>query len=89
MKKIKHKGSIELEKHCRDTWRTIEDTIFNQYGCLLPAGDLTVEVILHWNKEEVLGTLKRRGKITGWVQDREYEDGNMRKYTVTVDSEKL
>ncbi|SDP38739.1 hypothetical protein [Selenomonas ruminantium] len=78
-----------MEKFCRDIWRTIEDTIFEQHGCLLPAGDITVDVILHWNKEEVLGSLKRRGKIASWVQDREFEDGNMRRYKIIVDSEKI
>lgn len=89
IKKSQHKGSIELEKHCRDIWRIIEDIILERYGCLLPVGDITVDVILHWNKEEVLGTLKRRGRIASWVQDRAYEEGNMRRYTIIVDSEKI
>ena len=78
-----------MEKHCRDIWRIIEDMIFEQHGCLLPVGDITVDLILHWNKEEVIGTLKRRGKITSWGQDREFEDGNMRRYTIVVDSENI
>jgi hypothetical protein len=46
-------------------------------------------VILSWAKEEMLGVLKRSGKIISWAQDKDYEDGNNRRYIVTLDTAKI
>jgi hypothetical protein len=37
----------------------------------------------------MLGVLKRSGKIISWAQDKTYEDGNNRRYIVTLDAAKI
>ena len=73
----------------KDTLRAIEDTLFETYGCLLPVGEVSVSLILPWTKESVLGELKRRGKILSWEQDKTYEDGNKRRYHITLDADRI
>ena len=69
--------------------RAIEDNLLATYRCLLPSGDVTVTLILPWTKEGVLGELKRQGKILTWKLDKEYEDGNNRRYLITLDADKI
>ena len=59
------------------------------YGCLLPSGEVTVILVLPWTKEGVLGELKRQGKILAWKLDKDYEDGNNRRYLITLDADKI
>lgn len=70
-----------------DTLKLIEDCLFATYGCLLPVGEVSVTIILPWTKESVLGELKRRGKILAWEQDKDYEDGNNRRYHINIDAD--
>jgi hypothetical protein len=37
----------------------------------------------------MLGVLKRSGKIIRWAQDKDYEEGNNRRYIVTLDTAKI
>ena len=59
------------------------------YGCLLPSREVTVTLVLPWTKEGVLGELKRQGEIPAWKLDKDYEDGNNRRYLVTLDADKM
>lgn len=83
-KAVKKQGSIY-----RDTWQAIEDALFAEYGCLLPSYDVSLNLTLNWTKEEALGILKREGKITSWTQDKSFEDGNNRRYLITLDASKI
>jgi hypothetical protein len=71
------------------TWGAVQDAVVSSYGCLVPQGEITVQVVLSWAKEEMLGVLKRSGKILAWKQDKDYEDGNNRRYIVTLDTAKI
>jgi hypothetical protein len=79
----------EQGKSYQDTLRAIEDELLATYGCLLPSGEVTVTLVLPWTKEGVLGELKRQGKILAWKLDKNYEDGNNRRYLVTLDADKM
>ena len=79
--------SEERNKQCRDTWKIIEEALFEEYGCLLPPGEATVSVILPWTKEKCLGELKRQGKIISWGLDKEFKEGNKRRYEIRVDAD--
>jgi hypothetical protein len=83
------KAMREQNRRTADTWGAVQDAVTAMYGCLLPQGEVTVQVILSWAKEEMLGVLKRSGKIISWVQDKTYEDGNNRRYIVTLDAAKI
>ncbi len=78
---------MPIQDAYKDTLRAIEDALFATYGCLLPVGEASVTIILPWTKETVLGELKRRGKILSWEQDKTYEDGNNRRYRITIDAD--
>ena len=79
----------EQGKSYQDTLRAIEDELLATYGCLLPSGEVTVTLVLPWTKEGVLGELKRQGKILAWKLDKDYENGNNRRYLVTLDADKM
>lgn len=79
----------EQSKSYLDTLRAIEDNLLATYGCLLPSGEVTVTLILPWTKEGVLGELKRQGKILTWKLDKDYEDGNNRRYLITLDADRI
>ena len=79
----------EQSRSYLDTLRAIEDNLLATYGCLLPSGEVTVTLILPWTKEGVLGELKRQGKILTWKLDKDYEDGNNRRYLITLDSDRI
>ena len=79
----------EQSKSYLDTLRAIEENLLATYGCLLPSGEVTVTLILPWTKEGVLGELKRQGKILTWKLDKEYEDGNNRRYLITLDADRI
>jgi hypothetical protein len=79
----------EQSKSYLDTLRAIEDNLLATYGCLLPSGEVTVTLILPWTKEGVLGELKRQGKILTWKLDKNYEDGNNRRYLITLDEDRI
>jgi hypothetical protein len=83
------KAVREQNRRTADTWGAVQDAVTAVYGCLLPQGEVTVQVILSWAKEEMLGVLKRSGKIISWAQDKTYEDGNNRRYIVTLNTAKI
>jgi hypothetical protein len=83
------KAVREQNKRVSATWATVIEAVTKAYGCLVPQGEVTVQVILSWAKEEMLGVLKRSGKIISWAQDKDYEDGNNRRYIVTLDTAKI
>lgn len=86
----KNKTTIkEQGKACNDTLRTIEDAMLAKYGCLLPQGEITVSIVMPWTKETALGYLKRHGKIVAWELDKSYEEGNNRRYLVTLDADEV
>jgi hypothetical protein len=88
--KSKNQTTIkEQGKSYQDTLRAIEDDLLATYGCLLPSGEVTVTLVLPWTKEGVLGELKRQGKILAWKLDKDYEDGNNRRYLVTLDADRM
>ena len=79
----------EQDKSYQDTLRAIEDDLLATYGCLLPSGEVTVPLVLPWTNEGVLGELKRQGKILAWKMDKNYEDGNNRRYLITLDADRI
>jgi hypothetical protein len=88
-RKALSKAIKEQNKRVSATWATVIEAVTAAYGCLVPQGEITVQVVLSWAKEEMLGVLKRSGKIISWAQDKEYEDGNNRRYIVTLDTAKI
>lgn len=88
-KKAITKAVREQNKRVADTWGAVVEAVTAVYGCLVPQGEITVQVVLSWAKEEMLGVLKRSGKIISWAQDKTYEDGNNRRYIVTLDAAKI
>lgn len=83
------KAVREQNRRMSVAWKAVQDAANVTYGCLLPQGVITVIVVLSWAKEEMLGVLKRSGKIISWAQDKTYEDGNNRRYIVTLDAAKI
>ena len=83
------KAVREQNKRVADTWGAVTESVTAAYGCLVPQGEITVQVVLSWAKEEMLGVLKRSGKIISWTQDKTYEDGNNRRYIITLDTAKI
>ena len=79
----------EQSRSYLDTLRAIEDNLIATYGCLLPSGEVTVTLILPWAKEGVLGELKRQGKILTWKLDKNFEEGNNRRYLITLDADRI
>ena len=79
----------EQSRSYLDTIRTIEDNLLATYGCLLPSGEVTVTLILPWTKYGILGELKRQGKILTWKLDKNYEEGNNRRYLITLDADRI
>ena len=79
----------DLDKSCSEIWNAIDKAVLDTYGCLLPPGDVKIPLELPWTKEKVLGLLKRQGRISSWRLDREYSEGNMRRYLVTVDTDRI
>ena len=83
------KAVKEQNKRMASVWDSLHDSAMGAFGCLLPQGEVTLKVVLPWTREEVLGELKRSKKIISWAQDKEYEDGNNRRYIVTLDTAKI
>lgn len=79
----------EQGKACHDTLKSIEEAMLATYGCLLPQGEITVSIVMPWTKESTLGSLKRQGKIVSWELDKSYEEGNNRRYLVTLDADEV
>ena len=79
----------DQDKSCIELWNAIDKAVLDTYGCLLPPGDVTILLELPWTKEKVLGLLKRQGRIYSWRLDKEYSEGNMRRYLVTVDTDRI
>ena len=79
----------EQSRSYLDTLRTIEDNLLATYGCLLPSGEVKVTLILPWTKEGILGELKRQGKILTWKLDKNFEEGNNRRYLITLDADRI
>jgi hypothetical protein len=88
-RKALSKAIKEQNKRTAETWKAVTEAVTTVHGCLVPQGEVTVQVVLSWAKEEMLGVLKRSGKIISWAQDKEYEDGNNRRYIVTLDTAKI
>jgi hypothetical protein len=88
-RKTLSKAVKEQNKRTADTWKAVTEAVTTVHGCLVPQGEVTVQVVLSWAKEEMLGVLKRSGKIISWAQDKTYEDGNNRRYIVTLDTAKI
>jgi hypothetical protein len=88
-RKTLSKAIKEQNKRTADTWKAVTEAVTAVHGCLVPQGEVTVQVVLSWAKEEMLGVLKRSGKIISWAQDKTYEDGNNRRYIVTLDTAKI
>jgi hypothetical protein len=88
-RKTLSKAVKEQNKRTADTWKAVTEAVTTVHGCLVPQGEVTVQVVLSWAKEEMLGVLKRSGKIISWAQDKDYEDGNNRRYIVTLDTAKI
>lgn len=88
-KKAISKAVREQNKRMSGVWGALQDSATALYGCLLPQGEVTLKVILPWTREEVLGELKRSRKIVSWAWDKSYEDGNNRRYIVTLDTAKI
>lgn len=63
--------------------------MLDKYGCLLPQGEITVTLVMPWTKESALGSLKRQGKIVAWELDKSFEEGNNRRYIITLDADKI
>ncbi len=89
MKKKNIKAKADLEKQYKLTWRAIEDTIIAEYGLLIPSGNLQIFIDLPWTREGILGLMKRNSKIIAWEQDKSYENGNLRRYVITVEGESI
>ena len=89
MKKKSIKSNADQAKQLKDTLRTIEDAIIAEHSFLLPSGEIDITVTLPWTREGILGQLKRNGKILSWEQQREFYEGNMRQYRITVNSDKI
>ena len=77
------------DRSCSEIWNVIDKAVLDTYGCLLPSGNVTIPLELPWTKEKVLGLLKRQGRISSWRLDREYSEGNKRRYLVTVDTDRI
>ena len=88
-KKSISKAVREQNKRIAAVWDALHDSAMGAYGCLLPQGEITLSVILPWTREEILGDLKRSGKIVAWAWDKTYEDGNNRQYNVRLNTNKL
>ena len=87
--KAKKPPSKDQNQPRQATLKTIEDTLLSTYGCLLPSGEVTVTLVMPWTKEGVLGELKRQGKILAWKLDKAYEEGNNRRYLITLDADRI
>lgn len=83
------KAVKEQNKRMAAVWDSLHDSAMGAFGCLLPQGEVTLKVVLPWTREEVLGELKRSRKIISWAWDKSYEDGNNRRYIVTLDTAKI
>ena len=77
------------DRSCIEIWNAIDKAVLDTYGCLLPSGNVTIPLELPCTKEKVLGLLKRQGRISSWRLDREYSEGNKRRYLVTVDTDRI
>ena len=89
MKKKNIKAKAVLEKQYELTWRRFEDAIIAEYGLLIPSGNLQIIIDLPWTREGILGLMKRSGRIIAWEQDKSYENGNLRRYVITVEGESV
>ena len=83
------KAVREQNKRQAGVWSAVQDAATALHGCLVPQGEITVAVVLPWTREEVLGELKRKGKILAWAWDKAYEDGNNRRYNVRLNTARL
>jgi hypothetical protein len=78
-----------IEVRAETVWREVQEAVTASHGCLVPQGEVTVSVILPWTREELLGVLKRSGRILSWAWERGYEDGNKRRYAVRLDTAQI
>ena len=70
--------------------KEIRKAAIEQYGCLIPDGNVNVSLELPWTREPFLGSLRRQGTIQQWKQtDKEIAETNLRHYEVVIDSKYL
>ena len=70
--------------------KEIRKAAIEQYGCLIPDGNVNVSLELPWTREPFLGSLRRQGMIQQWKQtDKEIAQTNLRHYEVVIDSKYL
>ena len=86
MGKIKMARKITKEVALKE----IRKAAIEQYGCLIPDGNVNVSLELPWTREPFLGSLRRQGMIQQWKQtDKEIAQTNLRHYEVVIDSKYL
>jgi hypothetical protein len=78
-----------IEVRAEKTWRDVLKAVTAEHGCLVPQGEVTVSVVLSWTREELLGVLKRSGRIISWKWDKGWENGNERRYAVKLDTAQI
>jgi hypothetical protein len=78
-----------IEVRAEKTWRDVIKAVTAEHGCLVPQGEVTVQVVLSWTREELLGVLKRSGRIISWKWDKGWENGNERRYAVKLDTAQI
>lgn len=78
-----------IEVRAEKTWHDVLKAVTEAHGCLLPQGEVTVAVVLSWTREELLGVLKRSGRILSWRIEKGWEDGNNRRYMITLDTAQI
>ena len=78
-----------IEVRAEKTWCDVIKAVTAEHGCLVPQGEVTVQVVLSWTREELLGVLKRSGKILSWRIEKGWEDGNNRRYAVRLDTAQI
>jgi hypothetical protein len=78
-----------IEVRAEAVWREVQRAVTALHGCLVPQGEVTVSVVLSWTREELLGVLKRSGRILSWRIEKGWEDGNNRRYAVRLDTAQI
>jgi hypothetical protein len=78
-----------IEVRAEAVWREVQRAVTALHGCLVPQGEVTVQVVLSWTREELLGVLKRSGRIISWKWDKGWENGNERRYAVKLDTAQI
>lgn len=84
-KKRRARAGKTLDSDSAAVMKEIRRAAEAQHSILMPPV-VTVQVVLPWTREMVLGKMKRSGAITSWKWvDREFSDGNKRRYEIVAD----